>query len=123
MTQSYDYEAILLGLTNVGLDPNEQMNVWLSSSENHQWNPSEKTPETAWEAQIDTLMRAQASASDAKKRKESFDRVQEIAVEQAPFLYLVNRNALSAVAATVQGASPVILVPQTYWNAERLTVK
>lgn len=123
MTQTFDYEAILLGLTNVGLDPSEQMNVWLSSSENHQWNPSEKTPETTWEAEIDRLMRAQASSADAKKRKESFDRVQEIAVEQAPFIYLVNRNALSAVAATVQGASPVILVPQTYWNAERLSVK
>ncbi len=72
MTQTFDYEAILLGLTNVGLDPNEQMNVWLSSSENHQWNPSEKTPETAWEAEIDNLMRAQASAADAKKRKGSF---------------------------------------------------
>jgi peptide/nickel transport system substrate-binding protein len=123
MTQTFDYEAILLGLTNVGLDPNEQMNVWLSSSENHQWNPSEKAPETAWEAEIDRLMRAQASTADAKKRKESFDRVQEIAVEQAPFIYLVNRNALSAVAASVQGASPVILVPQTYWNIERLSVK
>ena len=123
MTQTFDYEAILLGLTNVGLDPSEQMNVWLSSSDNHQWNPSEKTPETAWEAEIDRLMRAQASSADAKKRKESFDRVQEIAVEQAPFIYLVNRNALSAVAATVQGASPVILVPQTYWNVERLSVK
>lgn len=123
MTQTFDYEAILLGLTNVGLDPSEQMNVWLSSSENHQWNPSEKTPETAWEAEIDRLMRAQASSGDAKKRKESFDRVQEIAIEQAPFIYLVNRNALSAVAATVHGASPVILVPQTYWNAERLSVK
>jgi peptide/nickel transport system substrate-binding protein len=123
MTQTFDYEAILLGLTNVGLDPSEQMNVWLSSSENHQWNPSEKVPETAWEAEIDKLMRAQASSADPKKRKESFDRVQEIAVEQAPFIYLVNRNALSAVAASVQGASPVILVPQTYWNAERLTVK
>jgi peptide/nickel transport system substrate-binding protein len=122
MTQSFDYEAILLGLTNVGLDPSEQMNVWLSSSENHQWNPSEKTPETTWEAEIDRLMRAQASSADAKKRKESFDRVQEIAVEQAPFIYLVNRNALSAVAATVQGASPVILVPQTYWNADHITV-
>lgn len=121
MTQSFDYEAILLGLTNVGLDPSEQMNVWLSSSENHQWNPSEKAPETAWEAEIDRLMRVQASSADPKKRKESFDRVQEIAVEQAPFLYLVNRNALSAVAATVQGAAPVILVPQTYWNVERLT--
>jgi peptide/nickel transport system substrate-binding protein len=123
MTQTFDYEAILLGLTNTGLDPNEQMNVWLSSSENHQWNPQEKSPETAWEAEIDRLMRAQASSADAKKRKESFDRVQEIALEQAPFIYLVNRNALSAVAATVQGAIPVILAPQTYWNVERLSVK
>jgi peptide/nickel transport system substrate-binding protein len=122
MTQSFDYEAILLGLTNVGLDPNEQMNVWLSSSENHQWNPQEKTPETAWEAEIDKLMRAQASSSDAKKRKESFDRVQEIAVEQAPFIYLVNKNALSAVSVSVHGASPVILSPLAYWNAETLTV-
>jgi peptide/nickel transport system substrate-binding protein len=123
MTQSFDYEAILLGLTNVGLDPSEQMNVWLSSSENHQWNPQEKTPETAWEAEIDKLMRAQASSADAQKRKEAFDRVQEIALEQAPFIYLVNKNALSAVAGSVQGASPVIVVPQTYWNVERLTVK
>ncbi|HEX4783703.1 MAG TPA: ABC transporter substrate-binding protein [Candidatus Sulfotelmatobacter sp.] len=123
MTQTFDYEAILLGLTNVGLDPNEQMNVWLSSSENHQWNPQEKTPETTWEAEIDRLMRAQASSADPKKRKESFDRVQEIAVEQAPFIYLVNRNALSAVAARVQGSVPVILVPQTFWNADQLSVK
>jgi peptide/nickel transport system substrate-binding protein len=123
VSQTFDYEAVLLGLTNVGLDPSEQMNVWLSSSDNHQWNPSEKTPETAWEAEIDKLMRAQASSPEDKKRKESFDRVQEIVVEQAPFIYLVNRNALSAVSERVQGASPVILVPQTYWNVERLSVK
>jgi len=123
ITQTFDYEAILLGLTNVGLDPSEQMNVWLSSSENHQWNPQEKTPETAWEAEIDRLMRAQASSGEAQKRKEAFDRVQEIAVEQQPFIYLVNKNALSAVAGSVHGASPVVLVPQTYWNVERLTVK
>ena len=123
MTQTFDYEAILLGLTNVGLDPSEQMNVWLSSSENHQWNPQEKTPETAWEAEIDRLMQAQASSADPRKRKEGFDRVQEIVAEQAPFIYLVNRNALSAVATSVQGASPVVLVPQTYWNVERLSLK
>jgi peptide/nickel transport system substrate-binding protein len=122
MTQSFDYEAIILGLTNVDLDPNGEMNVWLSSSENHQWNPQQKIPETAWEAEIDRLMRAQASASDAKKRKEAFDRVQEIVVEQAPFIFLINKNALSAVSPAVHGASPVILSPQTYWNAEWLTV-
>ena len=123
MTQSFDYEAILLGLTNLGLDPNDVMNVWLSSSDNHQWNPSEKAPETTWEAEIDRLMRVQASSSDAKKRKEAFDRVQEIAVEQEPFIFLVNRNALSAVSAKVQGANPVVLVPQTYWNADQLSIK
>jgi len=123
MTQTFDYEAILLGFTNAGLDPNEQMNVWLSSSENHQWNPQEKSPETAWEAEIDRLMRVQAASSIPGQRKEAFDRVQEIVVQQKPFIYLVNRNALSAVALDVHGASPVILVPQTYWNAERLSVR
>jgi peptide/nickel transport system substrate-binding protein len=98
------------------------MNVWLSSSENHQWNPQQKTPETPWEAEIDRLMRLQASTSDAKKRKEAFDRVQEIVVEETPFIFLINKNALSAVSQSVHGAGPVILMPQTYWNAEVLTV-
>jgi peptide/nickel transport system substrate-binding protein len=122
MTQSFDYEAIILGLTNVDLDPNGEMNVWLSSSENHQWNPKQKTPETTWEAEIDRLMRAQAASTDPKRRKEAFDRVQEIVVEQEPFIFLINKNALSAVSVAVHGAAPVILSPQTFWNADRLTV-
>jgi peptide/nickel transport system substrate-binding protein len=123
MTQSFDYEAIILGLTNVDLDPNGEMNVWLSSAENHQWNPQQKTPETAWEAEIDRLMRAQASSIDPRKRKDAFDRVQEIVAEQQPFIFLINKNALSAVSARVHGGAPVILSPQAFWNAERLTVQ
>jgi peptide/nickel transport system substrate-binding protein len=122
ITQSFNYDAAILGLTNTDLDPNGQMNVWLSSSENHQWNPSQKSPETAWEAEIDRLMRAQASATDPHKRKQSFDRVQAIVMEQAPFIYLVNRNALSAISTSLHGASPVVLRPQTYWNADQLTL-
>lgn len=67
-------------------------------------------------------MRAQASTTDVKKRKESFDRVQEIVADQAPLIYLVNQNALSAFSSTVEGANPCILHPQTFWNAERLTL-
>ena len=122
IAQKFNYEAAILGFQNVDLDPNGQMNIWLSSAENHAWNPQQKSPETAWEAEIDRLMRAQASAQNIKKRKQSFDRVQEIVAEQAPFIYLVNKNALSAVSTSVEGANPVILHPQTYWNAERLTL-
>src|SRR5205085_3941344 len=48
ITKSFRYEACLLGSTNIDLDPNGQMNIWLSSSANHQWSPNQKKPETAW---------------------------------------------------------------------------
>jgi len=120
ISESFDYEAALLGLVNVELDPNAQMNVWLSSSEEHQWNPKEPTPATAWEAEIDRLMRAQASSMDDRTRKKYFDRVQEIVADEVPFIYLVNKDALSAISLAVEGAKPVVLRPQTYWNIEYL---
>ena len=120
ISHTYDYEACLLGLVNTDLDPNSQMNVWLSSSENHQWNPSQKTPATSWEAEVDRLMREQASTLDPKKRKQYFDRVQEIAWEQEPFIYLVNRDSLSAVSPLLRNANPVIMRPQVYWNIDQL---
>jgi len=121
ISEDFNYEAALLGLVNVELDPNSQMNVWLSSSEEHQWNPKQKTPATPWEAEIDRLMRAQASALDAQARKRSFDRVQEIVAEQAPFIYLVNKNALVAVSPSLKGTQPVAVRPQTYWNIEQIS--
>lgn len=123
MNRTLDYDACLLGLVNVDLDPNEQMNVWLSSSSMHSWNPKQAKPETAWEAEIDRLMRAQAAQLDARKRKAAFDRVQEIVAEQAPIIYLVNKNALSAVSPAVSNAQPVVLRPQAFWNAERLNLE
>lgn len=120
ITRTFDYEACILGLVNTDLDPSGQMNVWLSSSENHQWNPSQKSPATAWEAEIDKLMREQATASTEKERKIKFDRVQQIAAEQQPFIYLINKDVLLAVSPNVVGAAPVILEPWGFWNADTL---
>jgi len=122
IARSFDYEACLLGLVNNDLDPNSQMNVWLSSAENHQWNPSQKNPVTAWEAEIDNLMHVQASTLDAKKRKAAVDRVQEIVWQQEPFIYLVNKNAMSAVSTALHNAHPVVLRPQVYWNIDQLSL-
>ncbi|MGC2696406.1 MAG: ABC transporter substrate-binding protein [Candidatus Angelobacter sp.] len=122
MTQSYNYEACLLGFQNVELDPNSQMAVWLSSADNHQWNPRQKSPATAWEAEVDKLMKAQAASGDEKKRKQYWDRVQQIAWEQEPFIYLVNKDALVAIAASVKNAEPSVFRPQTFWNVESLAL-
>jgi len=120
ITRTYDYEACLLGLVNTDLDPNSQMNVWLSSAENHQWNPKQSKPATVWEAELDRLMQTQSSATTDKKRKSDWDRVQQIVAEQQPFIYLVNKDAMSAVSPVVIGSAPSVLDPHTFWNADVL---
>jgi peptide/nickel transport system substrate-binding protein len=120
ITSTHDYESCLLGLRRVELDPNSQMNVWMSSGENHQWNPAQKTPGTAWEAEIDSLMLKQSSNLDPVKRKVCFDRVQEIAAEQQPLIYLVNPNSLSATVGGLRNVSATALPPQLVWNIEYL---
>jgi peptide/nickel transport system substrate-binding protein len=122
MTKTFNYEACLLGFQNVELDPNSQMAVWLSSSDNHQWNPNQKSPGTAWEAEIDKLMRAQAASGDEHKRKQYWDRVQQIAWEQEPFIYLINKDALMAISPAVKNAEPSVFRPQTFWNVDTLAL-
>jgi peptide/nickel transport system substrate-binding protein len=122
ISRSFDYESCLLGLTNVDLDPDGQMNVWLSSASNHQWNPNQASPATPWEAEIDRLMKAQGSELNAAKRKAYFDKVQEIVSQEVPFLYLVTKNALVAVSPSLRNANPSALRPQAVWNIEMLAV-
>jgi peptide/nickel transport system substrate-binding protein len=123
ISRTFNYESVLMAFTNVDLDPSiGQMNIWMSSAANHQWNPNQKAPETAWEAEIDKWMQAQNASQDPKQRKADFDKVQQIVAEQAPMLFLVNPNALSAVSPNLKNVTPAVLSPQIFWNAERLQV-
>ena len=122
ISKSSQYESCLLGHVNVDLDPNGQLNLWLSSSATHQWNPNQTKPATPWEAEIDRLTRQQSSTLDENRRKALFDRVQQIAWDEAPLLYLVNRNALVAAARSLHNVEPSVLRPNILWNAERLWI-
>jgi len=115
-----DYEACLLGVSNAEPDPSSMVNLWMSSSPNHQWNPSEKTPATAWEAEIDRQMQLQASSPVQQVRKKAVDRVQQIVADQQPFIYLVYPNVLQAVSPQLRGMQPAILAPGLVWNIEAI---
>jgi peptide/nickel transport system substrate-binding protein len=123
LMHTQDYEACLLGLENVDPDPNAMMNVWLSSSPNHQWSPSEKVPATAWEAEIDREMNLQATSLRDSVRKQAVDRVQQIVADQQPFIYLVYPNVLAAVSPRIEGVQPAVLEPELIWNAEYLRLR
>jgi peptide/nickel transport system substrate-binding protein len=120
LMHTQDYEACLLGLENVDPDPDAMMNIWLSSSPNHQWNPSEKTPATEWEAEIDREMNRETSNSNDGVRKQAIDRVQQIVADEEPFIYLVYPNVLVAVSPRLQGMRPAVLEPNLVWNVDSL---
>ncbi len=121
ITATNDYEACLLGLSNTEIDPNKQLNVWLSSGTHHAWNPAQSHPATAWEAEVDRLVNLQAAMPDFSRRKAAFDRVQQILAEETPILYLVYPDVLAGISPRVRGASPSALPPHLFWNVEFLS--
>jgi peptide/nickel transport system substrate-binding protein len=105
---------------NVELDPNSQMNVWVSSGTHHAWNPGQSRAATPWEGEIDRLMQLQHATMEASTRKKAFDGVQEIVWEQAPIVYLVHPDVLVALSPLVRNPAPSPLTPHLFWNAEHL---
>ncbi len=122
ITRTARYEACLLSLTNFEIDPNGQMNVWLSSGTHHAWNPEQPKPATAWEAEIDRRAQLQHAASSAAARKKAFDGIQEIVAEEAPIILLVHPDVLVAVSPWLRNAMPSPLPPHLYWNIEYLSI-
>jgi peptide/nickel transport system substrate-binding protein len=84
----YEWDAIMLGLTG-GPEPHTGKNVWHSSGSLHMWAPNQKTPQTSWEASMDSIFDAGVKELDPVKRKQLYDRWQQIASEQLPLIYTV----------------------------------
>ena len=118
--RSHDYEAAVLGLAGGDTDPNSQMNVWLSTGNDHLWDIGEAHPATSWEAEIDRLMEKQLTTLKPQARKILFDRVQEIIAENLPIISLVSPNVLVGAKDQLGNFRPAALDPHTLWNSQEL---
>jgi peptide/nickel transport system substrate-binding protein len=118
-----EYEAVLMNLVNGDVDPTPEMNLWLSSGETHLWDLGESKPATPWEAELDHLMEAQMTTTDYAARKKLYDRVQELAAQNLPFIFLLSPNILVGAQATVGNFRPAILEPYALWNADQLFIR
>jgi peptide/nickel transport system substrate-binding protein len=121
MRESFDYEAMMLALTEgVPPDPIMGSNVFLSSGDTHIWFPNQEKPATLWEAEIDSLMVLQALSQDQSLRKRAFDRVQRIMSENIPLIFIVNQNECVAARNTLGNVKPSIMEPFLLHNAEQI---
>ena len=115
-----DFDAVYLGFRASDTDPGSNLDLWLSGSAFHFWNPRQPSPATAWEARIDELMRAQVATPDDAQRKRLFDEVQQIFAEYVPAVYFAAPRVIIATSPRVANARPALLEPYMLWNADTL---
>lgn len=96
LDSTYDWEACIMGLTG-GPEPHNGANVWLSSGRMHMWFPRQDSPSTEWEAEIDELFARGVRELDFDRRKEIYDRWQEIVGREQPFIYTSAGERLVAI--------------------------
>jgi peptide/nickel transport system substrate-binding protein len=117
---TYDYDAVVLALGGGDVDPNSELNLWLSSGSQHLWSMGQAQPATAWEREVDTLMRKQISVLDRAARKRLYDRVQALVLENLPIVSLVSPNILVGAKRGLGNFRPTILEHHALWNVEEL---
>jgi peptide/nickel transport system substrate-binding protein len=118
--QTHDYEAAVLGLGAGDVDPSGEMNIWMSTGNDHVWDLGEPHPSTSWEAEIDRLMQQQLSATKPAKRKALYDRVQAILAEEQPIICLASPDILIGAKNVIGNFKPSALDPHTLWNSSEL---
>jgi peptide/nickel transport system substrate-binding protein len=123
VSQSFDYDAALLGTSPSEPDPSAYANVLRSSSPFNQWHPKQAKPATAWEARIDELIALQGRESNLEKRRALFQEIQQILAEQLPVIPIVSRHLASASNQRIGNHRPSTMLPYSLWNAEELFVR
>jgi peptide/nickel transport system substrate-binding protein len=114
-----DFDAAIMALRPGDVDPAADINAFVSQGRTRLWNLSGKS-ERPWEAEIDQLMREQLEATDFKRRRELFNRVQGLFARYMPMVCLVSPNLLYASRDKLRNLRPGVIGDLVLWNAEEL---
>lgn len=120
VTQTFDFDAALMGLASGAADPAADLNVWMSTGSTHLWRMDRRAPPLPWEQEIDRLMAAQLAARGVANRRRAFDQVLAIAARELPVVPLVSPHLLVAARATLANVKPSVIDTSALWNSEEL---
>jgi peptide/nickel transport system substrate-binding protein len=109
-SNSLDWDAIILGFSGAGVEPDGGRNVWSPKGRLHMFNqlpgkgqsPIEGRQVADWEAEIGRLYVQGGQELNDDKRKPIYAAAQKLIQEQVPLIFLVNPLALSAVNNRIQ---------------------
>ncbi len=108
---SFDWEAIIIGLTG-SVDPISGANVYPSSGNLHMIHPLQESPLRDWEQEVDDIwfgrhptLNANYTLDEAV-RTAGYHRLQEIWIEEVPWVFTFNPAVMVAAAADLGNVKP-----------------
>ena len=112
---TFNYEMCMIGWGSAGgaMDPSGNKALFMSSSEDHLFNPSQEKAATEWEKRVDELINIQEQTFDQAERKRAFDEIQLIYSTELPMMYLVAPDLFQGIQNKWRN---VRLPPSGYFN-------
>lgn len=128
LTASFDWDAVIIGLTGSPLEPHSGRNVWSSVGSLHMFN--QRSPDDLqgsdkllnYEKELDELFEKGASHLDFKDRKKIYDQYQQVIYDNLPMIYLYSPLRIIAVRNRLGNINPTILGGVLY-NLEDIYIK
>lgn len=105
LQNTLDFDCIIIGLTG-SVDPISGANVYPSSGNLHMNEPKQLSPRRDWEKETDKWWDYANLTLDENKRKEGFQRVQQIWLEQLPWTFTVNEASIYAYRNAIGNVKP-----------------
>lgn len=126
ITNSYDWDLIILGLTGSPVEPHNGKNVWNSRGPLHlfnQRNPKEPSGYIyPWEKRLDEIFDKAALKLNFSERKRYYDEYQQIIYDEAPIIYLYSPIRIYAIRRKIKNLYPSTLSGLIY-NIEELYIE
>ena len=109
LTNSYDWDMAIMGLTGSPLEPHDGKNVWSSFGPLHMFNMKPGNNIYPWEKELDEIFEKGALKLTFEERKPLYDRYQEIIYEERPLIYLYSPKRIIAIRKKIKNVFPTSL--------------
>ena len=107
LTNSYDWDMAIMGLTGSPLEPHDGKNVWTTKGTLHMFNPNpNESNKYDWEKELDDIFNKASLKLTYDERKPLYDRYQEIVSEQNPMIYLYSPSRIIAIRKKIKNVFP-----------------
>lgn len=127
LTQTYDWDMVIMGLTGSPLEPHDGKHVWISNGSLHMFNMRDRKDKTSadiypWEKELDEIFEQAALKLTYNERKPYYDRYQEIIYDEKPMIYLYSPVRITAIRKKIKNLFPTPLSGLLY-NVDELYVE